>query len=244
MKTVMIVQARMGSSRLPGKVMKLVLGKPLLQHMVERLSKSVLADDVVVATTTSDADKPIISLCRALSVRFFRGPEEDVLTRYFDAASTAKADNIVRVTADCPLIDPRVIDRVISHYTENQDKYDYVSNCLKRTFPRGMDCEIFPMRVLKEVHEVATKEADREHVTPFIYRHPRRYHLGNVACEKDYSHYRWTVDTPEDFELVSLLMKAAHAARVDYSLQTCIELMEKNPTWTQINAGVSQKTVN
>ncbi len=244
MKTVVIVQARMGSTRMPGKVMKFVLGKPLLQHQIERLGRSALADDIVVATTTGDADKPIVSLCRALSIRFFRGPEDDVLTRYFDAATTAKADNIVRVTSDCPLIDPRVVDRVIRYFMENQSRMDYVSNCLKRTYPRGMDCEVFPMRVLREVNEVATSDSDREHVTPFIYRHPNRYQLGNVALEKDYSHYRWTVDTPEDFELVNLLMKAAHAVRADYTLQDCLDLMEKHPTWAQINAGVSQKTVN
>jgi spore coat polysaccharide biosynthesis protein SpsF len=233
----------MGSTRLPGKVMKLVLNKPLLQHQIERLCRSSLADDVVVATTTNDADKPIVSLCRALSIRFFRGPEDDVLTRYFNAATTAKADNIVRVTSDCPLLDPRVVDRVIRYFMENQSRMDYVSNTLRRTYPRGMDCEVFPMRILQEVNKLATSDSDREHVTSFIYRHPDRYRLGNVACEKDYSQYRWTVDTPEDFALVSMLMKAAHAVRADYTLQNCIDLMEKNPTWAQINAGVIQKPV-
>ena len=243
MKTVIIVQARMGSTRLPGKVMKLVLNKPLLHHQIERLGRSALSDDVVVATTTSDADKPIVSLCRALSIRFFRGPQDDVLTRYFNAATTAKADNIVRVTADCPLIDPRVIDRAIRFFMENQSRMDYVSNCLRRTYPRGMDCEVFPMRVLREINEAASSDSDREHVTSFIYRHPDRYRLGNVAFEKDYSHYRWTVDTPEDFALIGILMKAAHAVRADYTMQDCLDLMEKNPTWAQINAGVSQKPV-
>ena len=191
MKTVIIVQARMTSTRLPGKVLKRVLDKPLLEYQIERLRRAKLADKIVIATTVNDTDQPIIEMCNSLSVSYFLGSEEDVLSRYYGAAKEHYADVVVRVTSDCPLIDPQIIDKVINFYLENSDKYDYVSNCLKRTYPRGMDTEVFSFKALQEAFLSATAHPDREHVTPFIYRHPELYRVGDVAYSENQSSYRW-----------------------------------------------------
>jgi spore coat polysaccharide biosynthesis protein SpsF len=172
MKTVIIVQARMTSTRLPGKILKEVLGKSLLTYQLERLRRIKGAQAVVIATTTNDTDQPIVDFCVQNTVAYFRGSEDDVLSRYYGAALEHAADAVVRITSDCPLIDPEVVDQVISFYEVNYPKFDYVSNVTQRTFPRGMDTEVFSMKALREAFENATKQLDREHVTPFIHGQP------------------------------------------------------------------------
>lgn len=238
-KVVIIVQARMTSTRLPGKILKKVLGKSLLEYQIERLRRVKSADEIVIATTTNDTDIPIIDLCNILSVPYYRGPEEDVLARYYGAAQKYKASVVVRVTSDCPLIDPKVIDEVINFYLNNG--YDYVSNTIKRTYPRGMDTEVFSSRVLEEAFLEATAVPDREHVTPFIYRNPYRYRLGNVEYSEDQSVHRWTVDTPEDFELVRNIITSLYPVNPVFSLEDCITLLKENPEWQKINGHVEQK---
>ena len=161
----------MGSTRLPGKVLREVLGKSLLEFQLERLKRAHESDDLVVATTLNPIDQPIVALCDQLGVASFRGDEEDVLDRYFRAAGEHGADAVVRVTADCPLLDPDVIDRVIKTYRDNRGEVDYVANILERTFPRGLDCEVFSREALEraEKHALAS---EREHVTLYIYRRP------------------------------------------------------------------------
>ena len=178
MRVVIIVQARMTSTRLPGKVLKTVLGKPLLEYQIERLRRVKLADEIVIATTTNNADQPIIDLCDRLSIPYYRGSEDDVLARYHSAAIFHQADTVVRVTSDCPVIDPQVIDRVIYTYIDEHPKYDYVSNCLERTYPRGMDTEIFSFNALEQAFQQAITQPDREHVTPFIYQQIQYQLLG------------------------------------------------------------------
>ncbi|MDD3731785.1 MAG: NTP transferase domain-containing protein, partial [candidate division Zixibacteria bacterium] len=165
MKTVIIVQARMGSTRLPGKIMKEILGQPLLFYQLERLRKVTTADDILVATTVGGKDDIIVDFCLKQRAKYYRGSEEDVLARYYEAARESGAEVIVRVTSDCPLIDAAVIDRVIRTYKENIDKDDYVANTLVRSYPRGMDCEVFPFAVLADIHERTFEPVDREHVT-------------------------------------------------------------------------------
>lgn len=240
MKTVIIVQARMTSTRLPGKVLKTVLGKSLLEYMIERLSRVKLADEIVIATTTNSTDQPIINLCEKLSVSHYRGSEEDVLARYYGAATEHKADVVVRVTSDCPIIDPQVIDEVIQRYLDLK-QYDYVSNGLSRSFPRGMDTEVFSYAALQEAFLEAAEQPDREHVTPFIYRHPERYRLANVLYAQDQSRHRWTVDTMEDFVLIREIIEALYSINPEFSLADVLALMEKNPDWSMINAHVEQK---
>ncbi len=241
MKTVIIVQARITSTRLPKKILLPVLNKPLLEYQVERLRRVRLSDDLVIATTENEADEPIVELCRKLQVPYFRGPEEDVLARYFGAAQEFKADTVVRITSDCPLIDPEIVDKVIDVFNEHQDRYDYVTNCLQRTYPRGMDIEVLPFSVLKEVYAEAVAAAEREHVTLFIYSRPGRYRLGSVVNDVDYSNYRLTVDTREDFELIKLLFEKIYPSKPLFNLQDILNLLLANPEWAAINAHVEQK---
>ncbi|HIK32263.1 MAG TPA: glycosyltransferase family protein [Oscillatoriales cyanobacterium M4454_W2019_049] len=239
MKIVIIVQARMTSTRLPGKVLKQVLGKPLLEYQIERLHRVQLADEIVIATTTKATDDPIVELCDRLSIPYFRGSEEDVLARYHGAAKAHQADVIVRVTSDCPLIDPQAIDRVIQSYID--DRYDYVSNCIERTYPRGMDTEVFSFKALNEAFLEATAKPDREHVTPFIHRQPDRYKLGSVLYNQNCSQHRWTVDTPEDFALIQKILESLYPQNPEFSLEDCLELFDRYPEWSKINAHIEQK---
>lgn len=241
MKTVIIVQARMTSTRLPGKVLKMVLGKPLLEYQIERLRRVKLANEIVIATTTNLADEPIVELCKSLSIAYYRGSEADVLSRYYEAAQIHQADTIVRVTSDCPLIDPEIIDQVIQFYNDHKAEYDYVSNSLERTYPRGMDTEIFAFDTLKEAFHEATLLRDREHVTPFIYHHSQRYSLGSLKYWKNQSHHRWTVDTQEDLELITRMIEAIYPSSVYFTWKDCLKLLERNPSWSKINDHIKQK---
>lgn len=241
MNVVIIVQARMTSTRLPGKVLKAVRGKTLLEYQLERLRRVKLADKIVIATTTNESDQPIVELCERLDVACFRGSEHDVLARCHDAAALHQADMVVRVTSDCPLIDPAVIDRVIGFFLDHIEEYDYVTNCLKRTYPRGMDVEVFSCCALREAFTEAKEPPDREHVTPFIYHHPERYRLTNVAFQEDQGHHRWTVDTPEDFELVEKILTALYPVHPDFSLEDVLNLLQRHPDWANINSHVEQK---
>ncbi|HHT49392.1 MAG TPA: NTP transferase domain-containing protein [Firmicutes bacterium] len=244
MKTAIIVQARMGSTRLPGKIMKKVLDKPLLEYQLERLLRVKQADQVIIATTDHGEEQPIVDLCQRLGVPFFRGSEEDVLARYYGAATQYHADVVVRITSDCPLIDPAVVDEVIGFYLKHKAEYDFISNTFsKRTYPRGMDTEVFSYQALMEAHEEATDQAEREHVTIFIKRHPERYRIKTLPYDKDYSHYRWTVDTPEDFVLIEKMIAALYPVNPHFTLEDCLTLIEEHPEWVKINAHVKQKPV-
>lgn len=241
MKKAIIIQARMTSTRLPGKVLKPVLGKPLLLYQLERLKRVKLQDEIIVATTTNREDEPIVEFCDKQLIPYFRGSEEDVLSRYFEAAKEYGVDVIVRITSDCPLIDPQVIDEIITYYSHPQKKNDYVSNTLQRTYPRGMDTEVFSFEVLKEVHKIATELPDREHVTPFIYRHPQIFRVANVTYHEDQSKHRWTVDTPEDFELIKRILENLYPQKPTFLLQDCLTVIKENPDWQELNAHINQK---
>lgn len=242
MKTVIIVQARMTSTRLPGKVLKAVLGKPLLEYQIERLRRIESADEIVIATTTNDTDQPIVDFCNRLNLPYFRGSEEDVLARYYGAAIEHSADVIVRITSDCPVIDPGVISSIIGFYIENRNQYDYVSNCLKRTYPRGMDTEVFSFRSLQESFREAQAVPDREHVTPFIYNNPSRFRLANVEYIEDRSKYRLTVDTSEDYELIRRIIGKIYPLNNKFTLEDILQLFQENPDWFLINSHIEQKT--
>lgn len=241
MKTVIIVQARMTSTRLPGKVLKEVMGKPLLEYQIERLRQVKLADEIIIATTTNDTDLPIVAQCARLGIPVTRGSEHDVLARYYEAAKLHHADLIVRVTSDCPVIDPSVIDEAIQFYLDHRAEYDYVSNALTQSYPYGMAAEVFPFRVLEEAHQEAIAEPEREHVTPFIYTRPDRYRIGHVIHPENHSHHRWTVDTPEDFELVRRVIEALYPVKPEFNTQDILMLLKRYPEWVEINAHVQQK---
>lgn len=237
MKIVIIVQARMTSTRLPGKVLKTVLDKPLLEYQVERLRQVKLADQIIIATTINYSDQPILDLCDRLSVPFYRGSEEDVLSRYYEAAMQFQADTIVRITSDCPLIDPEIIDRLIDYYQQNYPNFDYVSNS---GYSRGMDVEIFSTFMLQKAYINSVKSRDREHVTPYFYSNPNLFRLGIVESKIDSSQYRLTVDTLEDFQLIEILL--SHL-KPQFTLKDIIMLLEKNPNWVAINSHILQKAL-
>ena len=235
MRVVIIDQARMQSTRLPGKILKQVMGKSLLEYQIERLCRVKRADDIVIATTIGEAEQPIVDLCEKLGVSFFRGSEEDVLSRYYQAALLQNADVVVRVTSDCPIIDPGVVDQIIAFYLDQLPQFDYVSNCRERSFPRGMDTEVFSFKALEEAHRLATEKEHREHVTPFISLSPERYRLGHVAHDRDESRHRWTVDVEEDFELMRRIIEALYPAKPEFTMQDCLDLLSQYPEWSRIN---------
>ncbi|CAN5233639.1 glycosyltransferase family protein [soil metagenome] len=241
MKTVVIVQARMTSTRLPGKVLKEILGKTLIEYQLERLRRVKLADEIVYATTTNDTDQPIVDLCWRLGVAVTRGSENDVLSRYYEAAKQHHASLVVRVTSDCPVIDPAVIDTAIRFYLDHAGKYDYVSNALTQSYPYGMAAEVFGFKVLEEAHFEAKAEPEMEHVTPFIYTRPERYRIGHVINPENHSHHRWTVDTPEDFELIKRITEALYPVKPAFDMQDILDLLQQHPDWSGINAHVHQK---
>jgi len=241
-KIIAITQARMGSTRLPGKVLLKASGKSLLEHHLERVSRSSLITHVVVATTMSDDEQPILDLCDTLGFTSYRGSTSDVLARYAGAADQEDADIVVRVTSDCPIIDPAVIDEVVQDYLDSATEVDYVSNCrLERTFPRGMDTEVFSVRCLREAHREATSDMDREHVTPFIWRQPDRFKLASVSFSSDQSQHRWTVDTADDFKLIGRIISHLYPTRPEFTLQDCLLLLDDHPDWQGINSYVEQK---
>ena len=243
MRTVIIVQARMTSTRLPGKVLRTVLGKPLLEYQWERLKKVRGADEIVIATTINDTDRPIVEFCQTRGIACFRGSEADVLTRYYQAAMKFKADIVVRVTSDCPLIDPDVIDDAITEFCSYGDACDYLSNTVKRSYPRGLDVEVMSYVALEAAAHAARKPGEREHVTSYIYNHPYIFQLRQFASAEDYSSHRWTVDEPADLELINMMLEALYPVTPDFRLDDCLDLLERHPEWKAINAGIAQKTV-
>ncbi len=222
--------------------MKEVLGKPLLEFQIERVRKSKLITRVVVATTTKETEQPIIDLCKRLSVDCFRGSEMDVLARYFEAANLYKADVVVRLTSDDPLIDPTIIDKIIAELLSNPSKYDYVSNSIDRTYPLGLDTEVFSMNALKQAYQEATSPAYREHVTPYIRLHPDKFNIGVVKHPVDLSSYRLTVDTEEDLELISRVLEELYEKKREYfTMEDIIVLLQQHQDWTLLNSHIEQK---
>lgn len=203
MNRVIILQARTGSTRLPGKVLKNLAGRPMLVQQLNRLKRCRSVNEIVVATTVAQADNLIVNVARREGVRWFRGSEQDVLSRYAKAAAESRADIIVRVTADCPLIDPEQTDSVIQALESNTANCDYASNVIKRTFPRGLDTEVFFRDVLDRMDRLANSVESREHVTYFLrVERPDLFSKHSVTDNEDNSDLRWTVDTPTDFEMV------------------------------------------
>lgn len=241
MTTAIIVQARMGSSRLPGKVLKPILGRPLLSYQLERLRRCKAADRLVIATTDKPADDAIAAFCAEEAVAVTRGSEDDVLGRYHGALERFPAQTVVRVTADCPLIDPALLDELIGVFAGGG--FDFVSNMLQPTYPYGMAVEVMTAAALREAHREARDTAEREHVTLFIYRRPQRYRLKSVTMSPDLSRHRWTVDTPEDFELVSRILGDLYLRKPQFTMADVLALLDKHPDWPAINAHVEQKVV-
>ncbi|MFL2507990.1 MAG: cytidylyltransferase domain-containing protein [Candidatus Pseudothioglobus sp.] len=239
-KVVAIIQARMQSSRLPGKVLKSVLGKPLLGYLVDRIRKSVYVDDIVIATTLNEKDIAIVDFCKNYKVNFYRGSEDDVLSRYFESSVQFKANHIVRICADSPLLDPLILDEMLELYFEN-GPYDYVSNTLNQTYPLGMNIEIFPFKILNFLNQNCIKEYEREHVTPYIYTHPKMFKIYKKQLGKDYSHLRLTVDEREDFSLIEAILELLYKQNPNFGLDHILNLYKTRPKLFDLNSKVVQK---
>ncbi|MDF2065816.1 glycosyltransferase family protein [Bacillus sp. Cr_A10] len=242
-KIIAIIQARMGSTRLPGKILKVVNGKTLLEYQLERVKQSRKIDQIIIATTVEDADQPIIDFCEEYGIKYYRGSENDVLSRYYETAQKYDADIIVRLTSDCPIIDPIIIDKTIQHYLDNSLIFDYVSNTVERTFPRGLDTEVFSLNALKKAYEAATLARDREHVTAYLYTNPEIFRIGHLTNKKDYGNNRWTVDTLEDFRLIDLILTELYQPNKMFYMEDIINLLEKHPDWVKLNAHIEQKKI-
>lgn len=236
MKTVAIIQARMTSTRLPGKIMAEVTGYPLIYHVVNRAQQAETLDLVAIATSNGQADDVVAQFCLEVNISCFRGSEDDVLDRYYQAARYFEADTVVRLTADCPLLDPEVIDRVVQKFKSGQ--FDYVSNTLECTYPDGLDTEVFRHNVLKQAWGEARLKSEREHVTSYIYNHPEKFHLGQVKYTEDLSALRWTVDEPQDLEFVRLVYQ--HLGESSFGMAEVLNLLQTQPNLRGINAGVKR----
>jgi spore coat polysaccharide biosynthesis protein SpsF len=232
---VAIVQARMGSTRLPGKVLKEVSGYPLLWHIVDRLHKAKELDEIVVATSISPSDDRISDFCEGLDISYYRGSEDDVLDRYYGAAKHFVADTIVRITADCPLIDPRVLDNVVEVYSK--EGCDYASNTIDRTYPDGLDVEVFSFQALEKASLHARLPSEREHVTPYIWKNPHLFRICQVTQERDLSSLRWTVDQPQDLEFVRVVYRHLYQSNKIFITKDILRLLDEHPEYQDINQG-------
>lgn len=244
MKTVAIIQARMGSSRLPGKVLRKLGNQTVLAHVIERVKVAKRLDSVWVATTEAQDDAAIVAECEQIGIPAFRGSESDVLSRYFLTAQAAGAEIVVRITSDCPMFDGWLLDDMLGVFQEanrNGTTIDYMSNVLERTYPRGLDAEVFTFAGLAAAHREATKQHEREHVTPFFYQHPERFKLRSYAGKVDLSSYRWTLDTPEDWQLVEAVYQALGQPGLLFRTEDVVKLLKTRPELHNLNAHVEQK---
>lgn len=239
MRVVVIIQARMGSTRLPGKVLKLLKNKTVLSHVIDRCRSIKLADEIVVATTILPTDDSIEKEALQLGAKCYRGSEDDVLSRYFEAATECNADVIVRITSDCPLIDPYVSNEIINRFLTNE--VDYCSNTIIRSYPRGLDTEVFSYSVLEKAYYQAKLSYEREHVTPYIYRNPELFTLDNYVYHQDHSRYRWTLDTIEDWHLISQVYEHLYDTSRMFDWYDVLKLMREYPDLSKINEHVEQK---
>jgi len=237
-RIVAIIQARLGSTRLPGKVLAPIAGRSMLARVCRRVARAVLVDEVLVATTDHVRDDAVVDECRRLGVRVVRGSENDVLDRYYQAARAASADLIVRVTADCPLIDPGVIDRVVRAMLSRRG--DYASNVLMRTFPRGLDTEVVTARALGRAWRDARESYERVHVMPYFYRHPEWFRLVSVTGSHELGHWRWTVDSPEDLAFIREIYQRMNGDD-DFTWRDVRRLLENQTELADINGHVPQK---
>lgn len=242
MKRVAILQARMTSTRLPGKVLMDVAGQPMLVQQIRRLSRCQKVDEIVVATTSNSADAPVVKIARTENVRWFRGSETDVLMRYVGAAKESKADLVVRVTADCPLIDPEESDRVIESLIVHRDRCDYASNVVDRTFPQGLDTEAMFVDTLERIERFAQTPNAREHVTFFLlYEHPEIFRIHSVTDSKNNADLRWTVDVSEDLEMVRRVYEDLDLSGNPVGYREILTYIRTHPEVASLNADIKQK---
>lgn len=238
MSTLAILQVRLSSTRLPGKVLKPILGRPMLGLHIERLRRTKTLNRLVVATGDDIEDDAIEALCDEIGVDCFRGSLDDVLDRCYRCAQAYGPTHIARLTGDCPLADPDIIDRVVSLHLKGG--YDYTSNILPPTWPDGMDVEVMRFACLAEAHAEAELPSEREHVTPFIRNRPERYRHGNLNNDRDLSAHRLTVDEPEDFEKIRRIYETLYLQKPDFSINDVLTLLDDNDELSELNAHIAR----
>lgn len=233
-RVIAIVQARMGSTRLPGKSLMEIAGLPIIAYVVERARLAKSITEVWLATTTNGEDDPLAQWAKEHLVPCYRGSPSDVLDRYYQASHLAAAEVVVRITGDCPLIDPFVIDKVITEFLNSGA--DYGSNAHPPTYPDGLDTEVFSALALQRAWQSARLPSEREHVTPYIWKHPDLFKIMNVVNDVDLSAKRWTLDTPDDFTLIKRIINACNTAKKIGLLSEVVGLLAEHPDWEKINA--------
>jgi spore coat polysaccharide biosynthesis protein SpsF len=241
LRAVAIIQARMRSTRLPGKVLKDLGGETVLARVVNRARRATLLDEVVVATSVLPADDAIVQECERLEVACFRGDELDVLDRYYRAGIKFNADLIVRVTSDCPLIDPHLVNEHVNRLLSRWVQVDFVTNMVKQTYPLGLAVEAMPADVLARMKRMSQSDMLKEHVTTLAYVEPGWFQIDHVLHAVDLSRLRWTVDTQEDLDLVRLIFQ--HFGHDRFSWEQVLPVMEQHPEWIEINRNIRQKTL-
>lgn len=238
MNTIAIIQARMSSTRLPGKVLKPILGQPMLALQIERTRRARQFDHLLVATSEGDDDDAIVKLCGKLGVECFRGSLEDLLDRYYQAALPHRPKHVVRLTADCPLADPMVIDAVITLHRDGG--YDYTCNFDPPSWPNGLCTEVMRFDCLEKAAREARLPSEREHITFYFTKRPDEFKLGNLEGARDLSHLRWTVDRPEDLELVTEIYEALYPDNPEFTTDDVLALLETRPELSDINADITR----
>ncbi|OGT32153.1 MAG: hypothetical protein A3E87_05025 [Gammaproteobacteria bacterium RIFCSPHIGHO2_12_FULL_35_23] len=222
-----VLQARMSSTRLPSKVLKKILNTPMLALQIERIKRSKYIDQLVVATSEQPEDLAICKLCKEVGVDFFQGSLQDVLSRYYQVSLKYRPEHVVRLTGDCPLIDWEIIDLTIEQHLKN--KNDYTANVIEPTYPDGLDVEVMSFKTLQTINSKAVEAIDREHVTQYIYRHKQEFILGSVKQETNHSHLRWTVDEPEDFDLIRNIFESLYPKKSDFKMNDILQWLKNNP---------------
>ncbi|MBS1530276.1 MAG: glycosyltransferase family protein [Bacteroidetes bacterium] len=241
-KIVIVVQARMTSSRLPGKVMLPILGESLLYRMMERLQMIKHPAQFVVAIPKEEKGGVIESECARINIPCYCGDLNNLLDRHYQVAKLYNADIVLKIPSDCPLIDPRIIDQVLDFYFEHEGEYDYVSNLHPATFPDGNDVEIMTMACIEKTWKEATRKLELEHTTPYIWENPEKFRIGNVlwGTGKDYSmSHRFTIDYSADYEFIKTVFEELYPGKPDFSCDDIANLLEKRPDIYQINAEYS-----
>jgi spore coat polysaccharide biosynthesis protein SpsF len=234
LKTLAILQARVSSTRLPGKVLAPILGVPMLARQVERLRRAKLLDALVVATSDNMSDEPLVALCASIGVPCYRGSLDDVLARFYHASRAyGPAEHVVRLTGDCPLADPDVIDLVVSSHLSSG--VDYTANAIEPTWPDGLDVEVVRMEILERAFNEAMLPSEREHVTPYIHKHPEIFRIAHVRGGRDLSHLRWTVDEAADLEFVTQVYEALYPENPNFGVQEILSLLGQRPNLAELN---------
>jgi spore coat polysaccharide biosynthesis protein SpsF len=230
-----IIQARMSSTRLPGKMLTSIMGKPLIQYVIDRIFKSKRIDNFILATTNNPQDRVLIQFAKKNSLDFFTGDENDVLDRFYQAAKRFSIKIIVRITPDDPFKDPEIIDKAVEIFLNGQDRIDYVTNILPPTYPIGLDIEVFTFEALQKAWNEAKKPSEREHVTPYIWNHPEIFQIENFGLEKNLSYLRWTLDDYRDLQFTQEIYQRLYPKKKIFLMNDILKLLNQHPSLVKIN---------